>query len=50
MTISEPFPAWIKNGNFTLLNDLSDLDEETTEKAYRDARQVRFEFGEKGGL
>ena len=48
------FPGVDKEGHFTLfgddLNYLRDLDYEATEKAYRAARQARFEFGEKGGL
>ena len=48
------FPGVAEEGHFTLfgddLNYLRDLDYEATEKAYRAARQARFEFGEKGGI
>lgn len=48
------YPGVDEKGTFTLFgadyNYISQMDEEATEKAYRAARQKRFEFGEKGGL
>ena len=48
------YPGVDEKGTFTLFGDdynyISQIDEEATEKAYRAARQARFEFGEKGGL
>lgn len=48
------YPGVDEKGTFNLFgNDysyISQMDEEATEKAYRAARQARFEFGEKGGL
>lgn len=48
------YPGVDKNGTFTLFgNDysyISQMNKEATDKAYRTARQARFEFGEKGGL
>ena len=47
-------PGINKDGYFELFGDdntyLNDMDEEATEKAYRKARQARFEFNEKGGI
>ena len=48
------YPGVDESGTFNLFGDdynyISQMDEEATEKAYRAARQARFEFGEKGGL
>ncbi|WP_031579746.1 hypothetical protein [Ruminobacter sp. RM87] len=48
------YPGVDESGTFNLFGAdysyLSQMDEEATEKAYRAARQKRFEFGEKGGL
>lgn len=48
------YPGINKNGKFELFGDdsnyLCDMDRKVTEKAYRIARQARFEHGLKGGL
>lgn len=48
------YPGINKNGKFELFGDdsnyLCDMDRKATEKAYRIARQARFEHGLKGGF